>query len=33
MSQDRLSRYLDCIAACNACAVACQHCALDVGVT
>ena len=27
MSQDRLSRYLDCIAACNACAVACQHCA------
>jgi hypothetical protein len=27
MSQDRLSGYLDCIAACNACNVSCQHCA------
>ena len=27
MSQDALTRYLDCIAACHACAVACQHCA------
>src|SRR4051794_470600 len=27
MSTDRLQRYLDCIAACNACAVSCQHCA------
>lgn len=24
---DELNRYLDCIAACNACNVACQHCA------
>jgi hypothetical protein len=27
MSIDTLKGYADCIAACNACAVACQHCA------
>ncbi|AMO23469.1 four-helix bundle copper-binding protein [Ramlibacter solisilvae] len=27
MSSDRLQRYLECIAACNACVVSCQHCA------
>jgi hypothetical protein len=27
MAHDQLQQYLDCIAACNACTVACQHCA------
>ena len=27
MAHDVLEKYLDCIAACNACAVSCHHCA------